>query len=127
MKLSRTSTYAIQAMVHVAQQDGSIVIGHKAAAELKVPEGFLLRILVALSRNRLLNSIKGPNGGYHLARPAKDITLLDIMEAADGPVVSSSQNGTLAGPLGKKLDKIFSEATQHQRTTFQKVKLSQLV
>src|SRR6266446_10822148 len=85
MKLSRTACYAIHAVVFMAAQGPDrIVIGHRAAKTLGIPEGFLLRILVALSRARVLWSIKGPNGGYRLARPAKNITLLEVVEAVEG-------------------------------------------
>jgi Rrf2 family protein len=86
MKLSRTAAYAIHALVHVASNtSGKPVIGHEAAAKLGMPEGFLLRILVALSRGRILRSIKGPNGGYQLTRGPEKITLLDVIEAVEGP------------------------------------------
>src|SRR5712692_3761741 len=90
MKLSRTACYAIHAVVFMAAQGPDrIVIGHRAAKTLAIPEGFLLRILVALSRARVLWSVKGPNGGYRLSRPAREITLLDVVEAVEGPMHGS--------------------------------------
>lgn len=86
MKLSRTAAYAIHALVHVARNTlGKPVIGHEAALNLGMSEGFLLRILVVLSRGGILRSIRGPNGGYQLAREPEEITLLDVIEAVEGP------------------------------------------
>jgi Rrf2 family protein len=128
MKLNRTAGYAVHVMVYIAQQgDGPPIIGHKAAKELSIPEGFLLRILVALSRARLLRSLKGPNGGYNLGRPAKTITLLDIIEAAEGPMVGSAD--PVSNPpdaLDKKLQGLVQAATDGVRKELGRVTLTDL-
>lgn len=49
-----------------------------------VPKEYLSKALQALSRARLVEGVLGPSGGYRLARPAKDITVLDIVEAVEG-------------------------------------------
>ena len=88
MKLNRTATYAIHAATYIARAgNGQPIIGRDVAKDLGIPEGFLLRLLVAMSRAQLLRSFKGPNGGYFLGRPAKEITLLDIIEAVEGPLI----------------------------------------
>jgi Rrf2 family protein len=130
MKLSRTACYAIHAVVYMAGQGpDQIVIGHRAAKTLGIPEGFLLRILVALSRARVLWSIKGPNGGYRLARPSKDITLLDVVEAVEGPlrgsVLFSPNDG--ARNLDRRLEGVFEQATTVVRKHLQKVRIADLV
>lgn len=130
MKLSRTACYAIHAVVYVAgQESAKIVIGHKAAQTLGIPEGFLLRILVALSRARILWSVKGPNGGYRLARPAKEITLLDIVEAVEGPMrgalMFTTENS--ARGLDRKLELIFEQATETIRKQLKTVKVADLM
>jgi len=56
----------------------------KIAEELDIPTPFLGKILQNLVRHKLLLSTKGPHGGFGLARPAADITLLDIIEIIDG-------------------------------------------
>lgn len=127
MKLSRTAQYAISVCAHISKQKrDSVVIGHKAAKELGLPEGFLLRILVALSRSRILHSIKGPNGGYKLAREPKDVTMLEIVEAVEGPMhgVVLDENSSA---LGKKLEKIVKNVSDNVRDEFNKVTLASLV
>ena len=49
-----------------------------------VPAAYLAKHLQALARAGVLETVKGPRGGYRLARPAADITLLDVVEAIDG-------------------------------------------
>ena len=49
-----------------------------------VPAAYLAKHLQALSRAGILESVQGPRGGYRLARPASEITLLDVVEAIDG-------------------------------------------
>jgi len=50
-----------------------------------VPPAYLAKHLQALSRAGILESVHGPRGGYRLARPATEISLLDVVEAIDGP------------------------------------------
>jgi len=86
MKLTRASSYALHALAYMAQQkvQNTPVASHLIAAERGIPERFLLKVLKPLVSHRILLSVKGPNGGYRLARPASDITMLEIVEAVDG-------------------------------------------
>lgn len=54
------------------------------ANEQDIPKHFLSKILQLLVKNKLLISMKGPNGGFRLSRPADGITLIEIVEAIDG-------------------------------------------
>jgi Rrf2 family protein len=84
MKLTCASTYALHAVAYMAQQKSDRpVASHKIAQERGIPERFLLKVLKPLVTARVLTSIKGPNGGYRLARPATDITMLEIVEAVE--------------------------------------------
>jgi Rrf2 family protein len=129
MKLNRTAGYAIHVMVYIARHndDGRPTIGHVAAKELGIPEGFLLRILVALSRAGLLRSVKGPHGGYNLGKPAKTITLLDIIEAAEGPVTGQADpTSNPPGALDRKLLEVVIAATDSVRKAFKRVTVAEL-
>src|SRR5688500_16756182 len=87
MKLSRTVTYALQATLQLAQADpGEPVPCSRLAAEGAMPERFLLQILRSLVTHGILQSTRGVEGGYTLDRSADDISLLDIIEAVDGPM-----------------------------------------
>jgi Rrf2 family transcriptional regulator, iron-sulfur cluster assembly transcription factor len=84
--LSNTCKYAIRAVLYLAlHDDGSKKIGIKQISnELKIPTPFLGKILQLLAKNKILLSTKGPNGGFGLGRPAKDISLMRIVDIIDG-------------------------------------------
>src|SRR6266481_8965435 len=87
MKLTRASTYATHALVFMAQQKHQNPIpSHLIAQERGIPERFLLKVLKPLVAARVLVSVKGPNGGYRLARPPATVSMLDVVEAVDGPL-----------------------------------------
>lgn len=83
---SSTCKYAIRAVTFIAMQNcGKDRIGLKQIAdELKIPNPFLGKVLQILSKNKILTSAKGPNGGFALARSPYDITLFDIVKITDG-------------------------------------------
>jgi Rrf2 family protein len=129
MKLTRASSYALHALAYLAQQPpGTAVASHVAAAARGVPEKFLLKLLKPLVGAGILRSAKGPHGGYRLARPAKDITLLEVVEAVNGPVRGDvpdiGQGGAAA--LDKRLQRACDEAAELARERLAKVTLAEL-
>jgi Rrf2 family protein len=90
MKLSRTTSYAIQATLQLAQSEPGLPVPcSQLAAEGHMPERFLLQILRNLVTHGILQSTRGVDGGYSLDRKPEDISLLDVIEAVDGPLSSS--------------------------------------
>ena len=89
MKANRSTDYALISAVHIAQnyKEGS-VLSHNIAKEYNIPLEYLLKILQQLVRGNVLRSKRGPNGGFVLDRDAKKISLLQVIEAVDGPMVS---------------------------------------
>ena len=86
LNLMRKSDYSIRAMIYVARRDGDgLSQARQIAAEMDIPYKFLTRILANLVAEGLLEATRGPSGGYRLAWAATDITLLDVVEAAEGP------------------------------------------
>jgi Rrf2 family transcriptional regulator, iron-sulfur cluster assembly transcription factor len=82
---SRQCEYALQAVVFLALRDGGEPVSIKdLTKKLDIPYHFLAKILQALSRKGLLESLKGPGGGFSLGKPARDITLFHVVEAIDG-------------------------------------------
>jgi Rrf2 family protein len=84
--LSKTAEYALRAMVYVALQAAA---GKKTgikeiARELELPLHFIGKILQDLVRKGIMASLKGPNGGFYLDRPASDITIMDVVRVIDG-------------------------------------------
>lgn len=84
--LSNTCKYAIRAVLYLAihEKDGQKIGIKRVSEDLEMPTPFLGKILQVLSKNKLLNSTKGPHGGFSLGKDAHEITLLDIVEIIDG-------------------------------------------
>ena len=129
MKLTRASSYALHAVAFMAvQKHDRPVASHNIAQARGIPERFLLKVLKPLVSARVLLSIKGPNGGYRLARPASEISMLEILEAVDGPIrgqapLTEENNG----PLNNKLEAICKESADQVRKHLEKIKIPQLL
>lgn len=84
--LSSTCKYAIRAVLYLAvnAESGNKIGIKQISKDLEIPTPFLGKILQTLARHRLLASSKGPNGGFGLGRPSKEIFLMDIVEIIDG-------------------------------------------
>ena len=130
MKLTRASSYALHAVAYMAtqkQQDKPVASHHIAQAR-GIPERFLLKVLKPLVSARVLLSIKGPNGGYRLARKPDDITMLEILEAVDGPIRGQAPFSEESnGPLNHKLELICKQAADQVRKHLEKVRISDLL
>ena len=87
MQLSRKADYALRAVAYVSHLKKNELgsIGRIAKAR-GIPREFLAKILKELTRAGILVSFQGVTGGYRLARPARDVTFLDVIEAMEGPV-----------------------------------------
>ena len=87
MRLGRAAAYAVFATTHLAEnQNGRPIQGRDIAEACGVPAGHLLKILQQLVRAQILSSERGPAGGFVLRKPPSEITLLDVVEAIDGPI-----------------------------------------
>jgi len=83
---SRACEYAIRAALYISIKsiDGSKLGIKEIAKEIDSPEPFTAKILQTLSREGIISSAKGPNGGFYLDPKAKPIPLSQIVEAIDG-------------------------------------------
>ena len=84
MLLSQTSSYAVRAAIHLAEHavDAPIPTGDIASA-LGVPRNYLSKILHQLARAGVLDSARGPHGGFRLAAPAAEISLAAVVAAVE--------------------------------------------
>ncbi len=91
MKLMPTNRtdYGIRALIYLANHQGTHAKAADIGAAMDIPTGFLQQVLQELQRGRLVSSRSGPSGGYLLARPPEDITILEIVEALEGPLQTS--------------------------------------
>lgn len=83
MQLSRAVEYGVRAMQYLASRDGVCHV-EEVHEKMGIPLPFLRKILQRLVTARLVKSHRGFAGGFSLARPAEEISLLEIMEAVDG-------------------------------------------
>ena len=99
MRVSAKTDYAIRAALELAAaEEGKPVKGERIATAQSIPLRFLENILMQLRHAGVVESRRGADGGYRLARPAEDISLADVIRAIDGPLagVSGSRPETLA-------------------------------
>ena len=87
MQITRQADYATRAILYLARhQNGKRVATSQVAKEQKIPSSFLAKIISQLSIAGLLNTARGAQGGISLARNPEQITLLQVIEAIDGPI-----------------------------------------
>ena len=130
MKMTRASSYALHAVAYMAlQKTDKPVASHHIAQARGIPERFHLKVLKPLVSARVLLSIKGPNGGYRLARQPNEISMLEILEAVDGPIRGQApfSDEEKNGNLNHKLENICKQTADQVRKQLEKVRISDLV
>ncbi len=129
MKLSRTVGYALQATLQLAQADSDVPVPcSRLAAQGKMPERFLLQILRNLVAHGILHSTRGVEGGYTLGQAPEDISVLEVIEAIDGPLAPSMPvNEGLPVESKAKLEETLAGITDMSRRELVSVKLSDLL
>ena len=87
MQITRQADYAVRAVLHLARMGNSERAATSTVAkEQNIRPSFLAKIISQLSIAGLLHTSRGARGGVTLAREPKDITLLEVVEAIDGPI-----------------------------------------
>jgi Rrf2 family protein len=129
MKLTRACGYALHALVSLARQESpNPVASHLVADAQNIPDRFLLKVLKPLVTAGVLQSVKGPHGGYKLTRAPSKITLLEVVEAVEGPVRGRVDYVEGAGTkaLDDRLQAVCGKVAENVRSQLQKVRLSEL-
>lgn len=87
MQITRQADYALRAMLYLAKlyKNGKAVTS-KIAEEKEIPPSFLAKIISQLSIAGLIRTYRGASGGVSLAHKPEDISLLEVVEAIDGPI-----------------------------------------
>lgn len=95
LRLSKKADYALLAMRHFAAHAEKGAVSTREVAEAyDLPHELLAKVLQRLVRGRLLTSIQGTRGGYGLARPAESISVVDVINAIDGPLTVTACSET---------------------------------
>ncbi len=88
MQITRQADYAIRAVRYLSKQEANQRAATSTVAqEMKIPPSFLAKIISQLSIAGLLHTSRGARGGVTLARDPNKISLLDVVEAIDGPIL----------------------------------------
>lgn len=88
MEITRQADYAIRSMIHLAELslDGRVSTATISEAE-GIPLPFLTKVISRLATAGLVTTSRGMGGGVSLARPPEEVTLLQVVEAVDGPIL----------------------------------------
>ncbi len=89
MKLSTRGKYGLYAMHYLAQHQHEGPQSLNCIASVGIPKQYLEQLLGSLRRSGLIESVRGANGGYQIAKPPAEITVLDIIDAMEGPLALS--------------------------------------
>lgn len=88
MQITRQADYAVRAIMYLAKLDpDEKAATSQIATEQEIPLSFLAKIIAQLSVAGLLQTMRGARGGVTLAKDPQDITLLEVVEAIDGPIL----------------------------------------
>lgn len=86
LSFTRKTDYALISLVHIAREKGQCCSAREIASHYGMPMPLLMNILKVLNQHGITRSVRGPRGGYQLAKSPEDITLYEIILAVDGPV-----------------------------------------
>ena len=93
MKLSTKGRYAVMAIVDLAREKNDVPTPlAEIAKRQKISLSYLEQLFAKLRRNDLVQSVRGPGGGYMIARPAEDIRISEVMLAVDPPPHNTACN-----------------------------------
>lgn len=135
MRLTSKSEYGLLAMIDIAAADESRPVSVREISDRRtIPRKFLEQIFHALRQAGLVDSRRGPHGGFTLSRSAADITVLEIVEAVEGPLrasvcvaAGSEHEGPVCGQHGScAAASVWSRATEAMRREFDSVSLASL-
>jgi len=131
MQITRQADYAVRAVLYLARLGPSQrAATHQVAHEQRIPPSFLAKIISQLSIAGLLHTSRGARGGVTLAREAKEITLLDVVEAIDGPILLNEcvgEKGLCAFADECPLKPIWCETQEHLVSRLRETRFDELV
>jgi len=129
MKLSRTVAYAVRATLQLAKSDAATPVPcSQLAAEGNMPERFLLQILRSLVTHGILRSTRGVDGGYSLVRSPNEVSLLEVIEAIEGPLNTGEPlTEGMSEESQLRLQEALRTVTDNSRRQLEAIKLSQLL
>lgn len=127
MKISARTQYACKAMIELAQfyESSQLVRIKSISEEHDISSRFLVQILLQLKTAGLVHSARGASGGYQLARPPKDITLADILNAVEDR--AEPQSNPEDQPINILLNHVWKEVQAEEEKLLQKHTLADMI
>ena len=86
MQVTKEGDYALRAVIYLSMAEPRTCAAREVSEEQNVPPKFLARIMPKLVKKGIIVSLPGSKGGYRLARPAREINFLEVLEAIEGPL-----------------------------------------
>ena len=86
LELTRRGDYAIRAVIALARHTPEVVGATRLAAETGIPRRFVAQVMVRIVRSGIAEARLGRSGGYRLVRPAREVSVLDVVAAVEGDV-----------------------------------------
>jgi Rrf2 family iron-sulfur cluster assembly transcriptional regulator len=133
MKLSTKGRYAMVALADIAMQpEGELVTLGEIAQRQAISLPYLEQLFVKLRRAELVDSVRGPGGGYRLARPAADIRVVEVLSAVDETVDAMKKGaGASGGASGSKAqsltNRLWESLSAHVYVFLHQTRLSDVV
>lgn len=133
MKLSTKGRYAMAALVDIAlQPNDSLVTLGDISQRQSISLPYLEQLFVKLRRAELVSSVRGPGGGYRLARPASDIRVVDVLAAVDETVNAmhkgAGASGASSGSKAQSLtNRLWESLSAHVYVFLHQTRLSDVV
>lgn len=126
MKISSRCEYACRAILELAINEHSErpLTAAAIAEKRNIPGKYLVHILIQLRRAGLVRSIRGPHGGYLLSKPPVDITLLDVVQAIDGPILNPLP---VQDNAGKDLKPVWKHAARRIANVLQSYRVQDII
>lgn len=127
--ISQTCEYALRAVLFLAENNDGPAASGEIAREIQIPSDYLSKVLRSLAGAELLTAQRGVGGGFALAKPPAQITVLDVVDAIDGGVGRITEC-----PLGIKdhfavctLHQLLDSALAHIQSTFRATSIADLM
>lgn len=125
MRISARTQYALRAVTELAAAPPGPVPAEKIAVAQNIPRRFLDNILLQLRRAGLIHSLRGPEGGYWLARPPEQITLADVIVVIEGRP-EYAEHGGYPG-VAQPLAAVWSALREHEESLLTEITFAEIV
>ncbi len=133
MKLSTKGRYAMIALTDLAREGaGRLVALAEIAERQDISLAYLEQLFVRLRRAGLVESVRGPGGGYRLARPAEKIRIAEVLQAVDESMDALSRGAGATGAsneteASRLTDKLWEQLSAHVYVFLHQTRLSDIV